>query len=168
MNGNPSLHLWLIPLLPFVGFLLNGMLGRRLPRPVVSTIALLFTAAPLAMVTAIALRFSSLNLPYVERLGMPWIATATFRADFAFLLDPLTLIMLLVVTGVGFLIHINSVGYMAHEDGYWRYFAYLNLFMFFMLTLVLSETSCCCLWLGRRRASFVFAYWLLLHARLGC
>ena len=139
MNGNPSLHLWLIPLLPFVGFLLNGLLGRRLPKTAVSTIALLFTAAPLAMVTAIAFRFSSLSLPYVERLAMPWIATATFRADFAFLLDPLTLIMLLVVTGVGFLIHIYSVGYMAHEEGYWRYFAYLNLFMFFMLTLVLAE-----------------------------
>ena len=72
-------------------------------------------------------------------LPIPWIATSTFRADFAFLLDPLTLVMLLVVTGVGFLIHIYSVGYMAHEEGYWRFFAYLNLFMFFMLTLVLAE-----------------------------
>ncbi len=70
---------------------------------------------------------------------MPWIETSTFRADFSFLLDPLTLVMLLVVTGVGFVIHIYSVGYMAHEEGYWRYFAYLNLFMFFMLTLVLAE-----------------------------
>ena len=139
MNGNPSLHLWLIPLLPFIGFLLNGLLGRRLPKALVSTIALLFTAAPLAMVSGIAFRFSSLTLPYVERLAFPWIATSTFRADFAFLLDPLTLIMLLVVTGVGFLIHIYSVGYMAHEEGYWRFFAYLNLFMFFMLTLVLAE-----------------------------
>src|SRR6202041_2125826 len=69
----------------------------------------------------------------------PWIASSTFRADFDFLLDPLTMIMLLVVTGVGFLIHIYSVGYMAHEEGYWRFFAYLNLFMFFMLTLVLAE-----------------------------
>ena len=139
MNGNPSLHLWLIPLFPFVGFLLNGLLGRYLPKSLVTGIALLFTAAPLAQVTAIALRFSSLNLPYMERLATPWIATSTFRADFAFLLDPLTLIMLLVVTGVGFLIHIYSAGYMAHEEGYWRYFAYLNLFMFFMLTLVLAE-----------------------------
>jgi len=139
MNPTPSLHLWLIPLLPFLGFLLNGLLGRRLPKAGVSTIALLFTAAPLAMVTGIALRFSSLTLPYVERLAVPWIATSAFRADFSFLLDPLTLIMLLVVTGVGFLIHIYSIGYMAHEDGYWRYFAYLNLFMFFMLTLVLAE-----------------------------
>jgi NADH-quinone oxidoreductase subunit L len=139
MNGNPSLHLWLIPLLPFLGFLLNGLLGRRLPQAVVSSIALLFTAAPLAMVIGIAFRFSTLTLPYVERLAIPWMQTSTFRADFAFLLDPLTLVMLLVVTGVGFLIHIYSVGYMAHEEGYWRFFAYLNLFMFFMLTLVLAE-----------------------------
>ena len=145
MNGNPSLHLWLIPLLPFLGFLLNGLLGRHLPQRVVTTIALLFTAAPLAKVLQIAFTFGSLQLPHVERLSMPgqsmyWIATSNFHVDFAFLLDPLTLIMLLVVTGVGFLIHIYSVGYMEHEDGYWRYFAYLNLFMFFMLTLVLSES----------------------------
>ena len=139
MNGNTSLHLWLIPLLPFIGFLLNGLLGRRLPRALVSTIALVFTAAPLVMVTNIALRFSSLTVPHIEWFATPWIATSTFRADFDFLLDPLTLVMLLVVTGVGFVIHIYSVGYMAEEDGYWRFFAYLNLFMFFMLTLVLAE-----------------------------
>ena len=135
---NPSLHLWLIPLLPFAGFLLNGLLGRKLPKALVSTIALLFTAAPLAMVANIALSFGHLQLPYREVLS-PWIVTTAFRADFAFMLDPLTLIMLLVVTGVGFLIHLYSVGYMAHEEGYWRYFAYLNLFMAFMLTLVLAE-----------------------------
>jgi NADH-quinone oxidoreductase subunit L len=139
MNGNPSLHLWLIPLLPFAGFLVNGLLGRYLPQRVVTAIALFFTAAPLVKVAQIALSFGSLNLPYVERFDVPWMATSAFRADFAFLLDPLTLIMLLVVTGVGFLIHLYSAGYMAHEEGYWRYFAYLNLFMFFMLTLVLAE-----------------------------
>ena len=139
MNGNPSLHLWLIPLLPFIGFLLNGLLGRFLSNALVSAIALLFTAAPLAMVLGIAFRFSSLTLPHVEQLAFPWIESSAFRADFAFLLDPLTLVMLLIVTGVGFLIHVYSVGYMAHEEGYWRYFAYLNLFMFFMLTLVLAE-----------------------------
>jgi NADH-quinone oxidoreductase subunit L len=139
MNGHSPLHLWLIPVLPFLGFLLNGLFGRRLPNTLVSTIALLFTAAPLAMVLNIALHFSSLTLPHIEWFTTPWIATATFRADFDFLLDPLSLVMLLIVTGVGFLIHIYSVGYMAHEEGYWRYFAYLNLFMFFMLTLVLAE-----------------------------
>src|ERR1700691_4100668 len=104
MNGNPSLHLWLIPLLPFVGFLLNGLLGRRLPNAVVSAIALLFTAAPLVMVLNIALHFSSLTLPHLEWFTAPWIATGTFRADFDFLLDPLSLVILLIVTGVGFLI----------------------------------------------------------------
>src|ERR1700753_2151071 len=68
MNGNPSLHLWLIPLLPFAGFLLNGLLGRYLSRPLVSTIALLFTAAPLAMVANIAFQFSGLTTPYVEKI----------------------------------------------------------------------------------------------------
>src|SRR6202023_2009439 len=62
-----------------------------------------------------------------------------FVADWGFLLDPLSAVMVLVVTGVGFLIHVYSVGYMAHEGGYYRFFAYLNLFMFFMLTLVLAH-----------------------------
>jgi NADH-quinone oxidoreductase subunit L len=137
MNDS-NLHLWLIPVLPFIGFLLNGLLGRRLPKAMVSTIALVFTAAPLLLVLHAYTAFSALYLPHVERIA-PWIKTSVFQADFAFALDQLTLVMLLVVTGVGFLIHIYSVGYMAHEEGYWRFFAYLNLFMFFMLTLVLAE-----------------------------
>jgi NADH-quinone oxidoreductase subunit L len=135
---NDGLHLWLIPVLPLVGFVLNGLFGRRLPKALVSTIALVFTAAPFLLVLHVYTSFSALSLPYIER-HTSWIATSTFHADFAFALDQLTLVMLLVVTGVGFLIHIYSVGYMAHEEGYWRFFAYLNLFMFFMLTLVLAE-----------------------------
>jgi NADH-quinone oxidoreductase subunit L len=135
---NDGLHLWLIPVLPLVGFVLNGLLGHRLPKALVSTIALVFTAAPFLLVLQVYKSFSALSLPYIERHSS-WIATSTFHADFAFALDQLTLVMLLIVTGVGFLIHIYSVGYMAHEEGYWRFFAYLNLFMFFMLTLVLAE-----------------------------
>ena len=135
---NDGLHLWLIPVLPLIGFLLNGLFGNRLPKALVSTIAIVFTAAPLVMVLRVYDSFSALSLPYIER-HTSWIATSTFHADFAFALDQLTLVMLLVVTGVGFLIHIYSVGYMAHEEGYWRFFAYLNLFMAFMLTLVLAE-----------------------------
>jgi NADH-quinone oxidoreductase subunit L len=135
---NDGLHLWLIPVLPLVGFLLNGLVGHRLPKALVSTIALVFTATPFLLVLQVYKSFSALSLPYIERHS-PWIATSAFHADFAFALDQLTLVMLLIVTGVGFLIHIYSVGYMAHEEGYWRFFAYLNLFMFFMLTLVLAE-----------------------------
>ncbi len=139
MNGTRSLHLWLIPLLPFAGFLLNGLLGRRLPKALVSAIALIFTAAPLAIVGYIASQWNALRLPYLETYPAHWIALSTFRADFTLLLDQLTLVMLLVVTGVGFLIHVYSAGYMAEEEGYWRFFAFLNLFMFFMSTLVLAD-----------------------------
>ncbi|HMD19711.1 MAG TPA: NADH-quinone oxidoreductase subunit L [Alloacidobacterium sp.] len=133
-----SLHLWLIPLVPFAGFLVNGLLGRRFPKALVTTVAWVATVIPFLHVLNIVLHFSSLTLPYVENDGT-WITAGSFHADFAFALDQLTLIMLLVVTGVGFIIHLYSAGYMAHEEGYWRFFAYLNLFMFFMLTLVLAE-----------------------------
>src|SRR6202023_4282269 len=76
----------------------------------------------------------------VTLVSKPWIAITGFQVNFAFSIDHLTLIMLSVVTGVGFLIHIYSAGYMAHEEGYWRFFAYLNLFMFFMLVLVLASS----------------------------
>ena len=133
-----SLNLWLIPLVPFAGFLVNGLIGRKLPKALVTTIALVATLIPFAQVAKIWFQFSRLTLPYTENHGT-WIWAGTFHADFTFALDQLSMVMLLVVTGVGFLIHIYSVGYMAHEEGYWRFFAYLNLFMFFMLTLVLSE-----------------------------
>ncbi len=134
-----NMHLWLLPLLPLAGFLWNGTLGRRLPKTLATSVALLFSGAAFAQVLWIAAQFRSLALPHVESFATPWIAIRGFQVDFSFLLDPLTLIMLLVVTGVGFLIHLYSVGYMAHEEGYWRFFAYLNLFLFFMLTLVLAE-----------------------------
>src|SRR6185437_4613779 len=86
----------------------------------------------------VVLRFSSVATPHIESLAT-WMRAGSFQADFAFYLDQLSLVMLLVVTGVGFLIHIYSVGYMWEEAGFYRFFAYLNLFMFFMLTLVLAS-----------------------------
>jgi NADH-quinone oxidoreductase subunit L len=137
---NPQL-LWLIPTLPFAGFLLNGTLGRKLPRAFVATIALLFTFAPAIIVAQLWIFMKSAGAPLALSISsVPWIAVSGFQVNFAFTVDHLTLIMLGVVTGVGFLIHIYSVGYMAHEEGYWRFFAYLNLFMFFMLVLVLASS----------------------------
>ena len=132
--------LWLIPLLPFAGFLINGTVGRKLPRALVSTVALLFTAIPAAIWVKLWFSMKSPGAPesISSNLGA-WISITGFHVDFAFAVDHLTLIMLGVVTCVGFLIHVYSVGYMAHEEGYWRFFAYLNLFMFFMLVLVLSS-----------------------------
>jgi len=128
--------LWYIPLLPFAGFLINGTLGRKLPRAIVTGVALLFTAIPAAIVAWLWM----CKPDVVNAVSCPWIQISGFQVDFAFSVDHLTMIMLAVVTGVGFLIHIYSAGYMAHEDGYWRFFAYLNLFMFFMSVLVLSSS----------------------------
>jgi NADH-quinone oxidoreductase subunit L len=135
---NQNLNLWLIPLLPLMGAAINGLFGRRFPKPVVSAIALAFPGASFLMALWIASRFGALDVPHVEVLGK-WMQAGSFSVDFAYQLDQLSMVMLLVVTGVGFLIHIYSVGYMAHEGGYYRFFAYLNLFMFFMLTLILAN-----------------------------
>jgi NADH-quinone oxidoreductase subunit L len=134
----PNLHLWIIPLLPLAGAAINGLMGKRFSRQMVAGIALTFSGAAFAIALWVASQFSSLPLPYFETLAT-WIRSGSFTVDFAFYLDQLSLVMLLVVTGVGFLIHIYSVGYMWEEGGYYRFFSYLNLFMFFMLTLVLAS-----------------------------
>jgi NADH-quinone oxidoreductase subunit L len=133
-----NLHLWLIPLLPLVGAAINGFSGRRSSRTTVSAVALVFSGAAFALALGIVFRFSSLTLPHTETLTT-WIQSGDFQVDFAFYLDRLSLVMLMVVTGVGFLIHIYSVGYMWEDPSYYRFFTYLNLFMFFMLTLILAS-----------------------------
>ncbi len=136
-----NLHLWLIPVLPLAGAAINGLLGRHFPRRLVTAVALASTGASLAMALGVAVRFAGMpleNIPHIETY-FPWIRAGTLSADFALYLDQLSLVMALVVTGVGFVIHIYSVGYMAEEGGYYRFFSYLNLFMFFMLTLVLAN-----------------------------
>lgn len=125
---------WLLPLLPLAGSGLNGFFGKWLPRRVVAGIALLFTAASFGLAAWLFVHFSGAPL---ELHGMQWIAVSGFHADFNLYIDHLTLVMMLIVTGVGFLIHIYSAGYM-EQEGYWRFFAYVNLFMFFMLVLVLA------------------------------
>jgi NADH-quinone oxidoreductase subunit L len=133
-----SLNLWLIPVLPLAGAAINGIFGKKSSRTAVSTVGLVFSGAAFAWALSVAARVSSVSLPYQEYVAH-WIRSGTFSADFALYLDQLSLIMLLVVTGVGFLIHIYSVGYMWDDPSYYRFFAYLNLFMFFMLTLVLAN-----------------------------
>ncbi|MGA8727141.1 MAG: NADH-quinone oxidoreductase subunit L [Terracidiphilus sp.] len=138
---NESLHLWLIPLLPFAGFVLNGIFGRRLPKFLVTAIALLAPLGAFGVVLNAAIASASgLSLPHVETYGQ-WINAGLLHVDFSFVLDHLSLVMLLVVTGVGFLIHIYSVGYMHEDEGYWRYFSYMNLFLFFMTLLVLAGNA---------------------------
>jgi len=157
----PNLHLWLIPVLPLVGAAINGFFGRRFSRQTVAAIALGFCGAAFVMALYVAAKFSSLDIPHSEHLSS-WIRIGGFTADFGFYLDQLSLVMLLVVTGVGFLIHIYSVGYMWEEGGFYRFFCYLNLFMFFMLMLVLANNYLVMFigWEGVGLASFLLiGFW---------
>jgi NADH-quinone oxidoreductase subunit L len=135
------MQLWLIPIFPLLGFLANGLFGRRLSKPVVSTIAagsvLLSFIWVLKTLSALGIFSGTFESTYVEHY-FTWIQSGTLNISVDFAVDRLTSIMLMIVTGVGFLIHLYAIGYMAHEGGYYRFFAYLNLFMFFMLTLVLG------------------------------
>jgi NADH-quinone oxidoreductase subunit L len=115
-----------------------------LPKVLVTTVALLAPLAAFLAVLGNAVGFFGdmpmLNVPVVETFGT-WINTSALHVTFTFVLDQLSLVMLLVVTGVGFLIHIYSAGYMKGDEGYARYFSYLNLFLFFMTTLVLAGNA---------------------------
>jgi NADH-quinone oxidoreductase subunit L len=132
--------LWLIPLLPLAGSAINGLAGRRLSKSAISLVAC--GSAGLAFLAAAGVFYGLLALPpearHIEQAYFSWIASGDFVAGAQFLLDPLSAVMLLVVTGVGFVIHIYSIGYMHAEEGYYRFFSYLNLFLFSMLVLVLA------------------------------
>ncbi len=131
-------HLWLIPALPLAGFVVNGVLGRRLPKAVIHSIAVGTVALAFLWVVKTLFSLGAFEEAHVEQYGT-WIHSGIVDVSLGFMVDRLTAVMLLVVTGVGLLIHIYSIGYMAHEGGYYRFFAYLNLFMFFMLVLVLAD-----------------------------
>ncbi len=135
-------YVGLIVLFPLVGFLFNGLLGRRIrSEKLVGAIGS----------GAVGLSFLVALLIFIDQLGAPeemrkavvplftWIAAGSFSAQVAFQADQLSILMTLIVTGVGFLIHVYSIGYMRGDRGFWRFFAYLNLFIFAMLNLVLAD-----------------------------
>jgi NADH-quinone oxidoreductase subunit L len=130
-----------ILIFPLLGFLINGLIGNKLGNKAVSLIANIVVLISLSI--AVYLFFQLLSMPADSRLitdtVYTWINAGDLTIDFKLMVDPLTSVMLLVVTGVGFLIHIYSIGYMHGDKGYARFFAYLNLFMFSMLLLVLSS-----------------------------
>jgi NADH-quinone oxidoreductase subunit L len=152
-------HIWLIPLLPAFGAAIMFFFGRKLQKATVSAVCVGSIVLAFAMACGAVWQYSAwsstpenLHKPY-QTILYTWLGTdtghmnytthdgspAAFQADAGFLLDPLSSIWVLFVTGVGMLIHIYSTGYMAHEGGYYRFFGYLNLFMFSMLTLILAN-----------------------------
>ncbi len=156
--------IWLIPLFPLAGAVLMLLIGRRLDPQNLSGVDHHHSAPSKAIVSllcpgTVLLSFLLSLAATIQLAGLPekvhqviqftWLAGmpfhmasgahSVFQADWGFLLDPLSAVMILVVTGIGFLIHVYSVGYMGHEGGYYRFFGYLNLFVFFMLMLVLAN-----------------------------
>jgi NADH-quinone oxidoreductase subunit L len=135
--------LWLTVALPFAGFLVNGWLSLRRPgaKGLVSFVgpAVLIAAFGISLAAVLQLAGSHAEAPVIQRLWT-WMPVGTLQVEFAFQLDRLSAVMLLVVTGVGSLIHLFSVGYMRSDESYARYFAYLNLFVAFMLVLVLGAS----------------------------
>lgn len=132
----------LILLLPFAGFLVNGLLGKKIGNEkAIGTIGTAAVAIPFLF--AVVLFFQMLGAPSEERAWnvtiASWIAAGRFSVDFSYQLDQLSMIFLLIVTGVGSLIHLYSIGYMHGDRGFFRFFAYLNLFIFMMLNLVLAD-----------------------------
>ena len=142
-------NIWLIPLLPVLGAMIQLFVGKRLTNSQVSMVSVGLPG--LSFLWAVGSFFGLLGQPehIFQKVLYTWLPAGPFRltdgtlgnlsVDIGFYLDPLSAVMMLVVTGVGFLIHVYSMGYMAHEDGYYRFFGYLNLFMFSMLTLILAD-----------------------------
>jgi NADH-quinone oxidoreductase subunit L len=133
--------LYIIPLFPLIGFLINGLLLGRLPKSVISTIGC--GSVLLSFIFGVKYFFNLLSLPesarVIESVAFSWIPSGQFHVNFGFLFDPLSAVMVLVVSGVSLIIHVYSIGYMHDDKGYGRYFTYLNLFVFSMLLLVLAD-----------------------------
>lgn len=140
---SPTALVSLIIGLPLIGFLINGIAGLashnyREKKSIISTIANFAVFIPFLTVVFLFLNFDA-DAGAVQVSLFTWIETGSLSVDIAYQIDQLSLIMALVVTGVGSLIHYYSIGYMAHDPDYWRFFAYMNLFIFAMLNLIMAN-----------------------------
>ncbi|MEO1022629.1 MAG: NADH-quinone oxidoreductase subunit L [Bacteroidota bacterium] len=142
MESNTALFVSIVAL-PLLGFLINGIVGLFVPsyrenKNLIGIIANTMVFIPFIISVYFFLNMKADSAAEIFTL-FTWIEAGTFSVDIAYRLDQLSILMALVVTGVGFLIHLYSMGYMAHDEGYWKFFAYLNLFIFAMLNLVLGN-----------------------------
>jgi NADH-quinone oxidoreductase subunit L len=131
-------YIWLIPILPLAGFVINGLGRNTLSKGVIGFIGSTVVLLSFALSLAAFLQINSTGVPIQVDL-FDWFKVGTLTVPFSFLIDQLSSIMLLIITGVGFLIHLYSVGYMHDDAGFGKFFSYLNLFVFFMLLLVLGS-----------------------------
>jgi len=133
-----SNYIWLIPLLPLAGFIINGLGRNTLPKNLIGLLGSLVVLIPFILSVMLFLQVKSSGQP-IQITYFEWIKAGKLSVPFSFLVDQLSSLMLLIITGVGFLIHVYSIGYMHDDQGFGKFFAYLNLFIFFMLLLVLGS-----------------------------
>ncbi|UEG52900.1 NADH-quinone oxidoreductase subunit L [Mucilaginibacter daejeonensis] len=131
-------YLWLIPVLPLAGFVINGIGRNTLPKALIGGIASLMVLVSFALSVGAFMQIKDTHQAINVTL-FDWVKVGDLHIPFAFMVDQLSSIMLLIITGIGFLIHLYSIGYMSHDEGFGKFFAYLNLFVFFMLLLVLGS-----------------------------
>jgi NADH-quinone oxidoreductase subunit L len=131
-------YIWLIPVLPLAGFIINSVGRNTLSEKLIGFIGSFLVLISFGLSVAVFLQIKSTGVPVNVTL-FTWIQIEYFKVPFSFLVDQLSSLMLLVITGVGFLIHLYSIGYMHLDKGFGKFFAYLNLFVFFMLLLVLGS-----------------------------
>ena len=131
-------YIWLIPLLPLAGFVINGVGRNALPKSFAGFLGSFLVLISFGLSIGTFLQINATGHPINVEL-FDWFSVGTFKVQFAFLVDQLSSIMLLIITGVGFLIHLYSTGYMKDDAGFNKFFAYLNLFIFFMLLLVMGS-----------------------------
>ncbi|MES2593495.1 MAG: NADH-quinone oxidoreductase subunit L [Bacteroidota bacterium] len=130
---------YLVPLLPLIGFLIIGLFGKKLSKGLVSVVGCGSVLGAFAVSLGIFFELTGKVEKSVTIDLFSWITAGKLSIPFSFLVDPLSSLFLLIITGIGFLIHLYSTGYMSHDEGFSRFFAYLNLFIFFMLLLVLGS-----------------------------
>ncbi|HJV90175.1 MAG TPA: proton-conducting transporter membrane subunit, partial [Holophagaceae bacterium] len=131
---------WLIPVLPLLGFLVNLLVGKKAGKGFVTAVAVGSVLVSFLLGVQLFLAMKGAPGHRLDLTFFTWMQTGSLTVPFGFTVDPLSGTMMLVITGIGLLIHLYSVGYMHEEEGYYRYFAYLNLFVFFMLLLVLGDS----------------------------
>ena len=128
-----------IILLPLFGFVINGLLGKYLPKMVVGALATLVVFASFLISVNIFLGFTDHSAPIIVK-AFEWFTVGGVQVNFGFQIDQLSLMMMMIITGIGSLIHLYSIGYMSHDKGFYKFFTYLNLFIFSMLLLVMGSS----------------------------
>ncbi len=127
-----------IVLLPLIGFVINGLFGKRLPKALVGGLATLVVFAAFLISVSIFIGFPAEGTPVILK-AFEWFTIGGIQVNFGFQIDQLSLMMMMIVTGIGSLIHLYSIGYMSHDKGFYKFFTYLNLFIFSMLLLVMGS-----------------------------